>query len=343
MAWMRGPGNNPEAALRFGVKLAAFWRFQGHATEGRAHLRAALAHPAVADFPRAHAGAMLEAGILASFQGDNEEARTLGEASLALYRMLGRQSEESSALIMLGVVLQSSGAFTEARACHEQALVISRSRNAKAPQAICLVNLANVDMLRGDATAARAGLIDALNVMADSGEGTAGVYAQEMLGQLDLREDDLPAARDRFRAANALAMRTGDVMQQAKTTMLLGRTGIAMGDEQGGRAQMAQGLEQLHRLAQKEETLLALDMAAEALQMIGSVDAAARVRAAAATARARFKFHWPPLDRAVHQNDENRAAAILGESAMTEARAQGASWSLPQAVAFTLSEIAAAR
>jgi len=342
MAWLRGPGNDPEAALRFGVKLAAFWRFQGHATEGRAYLRAVLAHPDAANFPRAHAGAMLEGGILASFQGDNDEAQELGVASLALYRSMGRLSEESSVLIMLGVVLQSSGAFAEARVCHEQALAISRTRNAKAPQAICLVNLANVDMLRGDAAAARTGLIAALEVLADSGEGTASVYAHEMLGQLDLREDALAAARERFVTAHGLALRTGDVMQQAKTTMLLGRTDVALGADADGFAQLAQGLERLQRLAQKEEALLALDLAAEALQMRDDCAAAARLRAACNAARTRFKFHWPPLDRAVHERDECVAVALLGEEAIADARRQGASWTLQQAVDFALARIAEA-
>jgi predicted ATPase/class 3 adenylate cyclase len=339
MAWLGGPGNSPEAALRFGVKLAAFWRFQGHATEGRAYLRAALAHPDAAQFPRAHAGAMLEGGILASFQGDNDEARVLGEASLALYRSLGRASEESSVLIMLGVVLQSTGAFLEARACHEQALAISRTRNARAPQAICLVNLANVDMLRGDAPAARAGLLAALDVLADSGEGTAHVYAHEMLGQLDLREGALPAARERFVTAHGLALRTGDVMQQAKTTMLLGRTAVAEGDDDG-LTQIAQGLQRLWQLEQKEETLLALDMAAEALQMRGDAAAATNVRAASNAARTRFKFHWPPLDRAVHERDAADAVALLGELAAADAIRQGEIWTLGQAVDFTLARIA---
>jgi predicted ATPase/class 3 adenylate cyclase len=336
MNFLRGPGSDPDAALRFGVKLAAYWRFQGHATEGRAYLRSVLAHPEAANFPRAYAGAMLEGGILASFQGDNDEARELGEASLALYRSLGRPSEESSVLIMLGVVLQSSGALAEARVCHEQALAISRTRNAKAPQAICLVNLANVDMLRGDATAARTGLVDALEVLADSGEGTASVYAHEMLGQLDLREGALLAARDRFVTANGLALRTGDVMQQAKTTMLLGRTDVALGDEIAGRAQLAQGLEWLQRLAQKEETILALDMAAEVLQMRGDDPAATRVRAACRAARTRYKFHWPPLDRAIHERDEAASVDALGEEPVVAAHSQGVSWTLQQAVDFAL-------
>jgi len=240
------------------------------------------------------------------------------------------------------VVLQSSGAFAEARACHEQALAISRTRGAKAPQAICLVNLANVDMLRGDAPAARSGLLAALDVLAESGEGTASVYAHEMLGQLDLREGALAAARERLVTAHALAMRTGDVMQQAKTMMLLGRTDIALAGGDTGWTQLAQGLERLQRLAQKEETLLALDMAAEALQMRGDAAAATRVRAACNAARARFKFHWPPLDRAVHERDERDAAALLGDAATAAAHRQGLSWTLQQAVDFTLERIAEA-
>jgi predicted ATPase/class 3 adenylate cyclase len=340
MAWLNGQGGDTDAALRIGVKLAAFWRFQGHATEGRAYLREALAHPDAARFPRAHAGATLEAGILASFQGDNDEARAMGEASLALYRSLGRVSEESSVLIMLGVVLQSSGAFAEARVCHEQALAISRTLGAKAPQAICLVNLANVDMLRGDAAAARSGLLAALDVLAESGEGTASVYAHEMLGQLDLREGALATARERFVSAHALALRTGDVMQQAKITMLLGRTDIAVTDGDTGWTCLAQGLERLQRLAQKEETLLALDMAAEALQMRGDAAAATRVRAACNAARLRFKFHWPPMDRAVHERDESAAAALLGDAATADAHQQGSSWTLQQTVDFALERIA---
>lgn len=342
MSYVRGPGANPEAALRFGVKLAAFWRFQGHATEGRAHLRAALAHPDIGRFPLSHAGAMLEGGVLASFQGDNDEARTLGEASLALYRTIGRPSEESSTLIMLGVVLQSSGAFAEARVCHEQALAISRTRKAKAPQAICLVNLAEVDLLRGDAAAARMGLTHAREVLADSGEGTAAIYAHEMLGQLDLREGALLAARDRFVMARELAQRTGDVMQHAKTTMLAGRADMALGDDDNGWRQLADGIARLHRLAQKEETLLGLDMAAEALQMRGDNATATRLRAATNAARILYKFHWPPLDRAVYERDERDAVAMLGQAAAVRIREQSASWSLQQAVECALARIAEA-
>ena len=341
MNYVCGPGANTEAALRFGVKLAAFWRFQGHATEGRAHLRAALARPDASGWPLSHAGAMLEGGILASFQGDNDEARALGEASLVLYRAIGRPSEESSVLIMLGVVLQSSGAFAESRTCHEQALAISRARNAKAPQAICLVNLANVDMLRGDAAAARGGLVHALEVLADSGEGTAAIYAHEMLGQLDVREEALLAARDRFITARDMAQRTGDVMQHAKTTLLAGYADVALGDDDHGWRQLADGLARLHRLAQKEETLLGLDLAAEALQKRGDCATATQLRAATGAARVLYKYHWPPLDRAVWERDESDAVAVLGDATAARLRAQGAAWTLQQAVDCALVRVAA--
>jgi hypothetical protein len=163
-----------------------------------------------------------------------------------------------------------------------------------------------------------------------------------MLGQLDLRDGALAAARERFVTAHALALRTGDVMQQAKTTMLLGRTDLALGNGDTGWARLAQGLERLQRLAQKEETLLALDMAAEALQMRGDFAAATRVRAACNAARNRFHFHWPPLDRAVHERDESDAATSLDDAAMADARRQGSSWTLQQAVDFALQSIAEA-
>lgn len=342
MTYARGPGNDPEAALRLGVKLAAFWRFQGHATEGRAHLRAALAHPDAALHSLPYASAMLQGAILASFQGDNDEARTLGEASLALYRALGRPSEECSTLIVLGVVLQSSGAFDEARARHEQALAIARSRDAKGPQAICLVNLANVDLLRGDTSAARTGLLHALEVLSDNCDSTAGVYAHEMLGQLDLRDGMPLAARERFATARGAAQRTGDVMQAAKSTMLLGRADIALRDFDSGLTQLADGLERLHRLAQKEETLLALEMAAEALQRVGDHASAARLRAASRAARSQYGFHWPPLDRAVYDQDERDALAVLSADAIAALQREGASWPLEKAVEHALARLTAA-
>jgi tetratricopeptide (TPR) repeat protein len=301
-----------------------------------------LGQPDTPRFPLSHAGAMLEGAILASFQGDNDEARALGEACLALYRSLGRPSEESSALILLGNVLQSGGAFDEARACHEQALAIARSRDAKGPQAICLVNLANVDLLRGDAAAARTGLVHALEVLADNCDATAGVYAHEMLGQLDLRDGAFIAARDRFATARAAARRTGDVMQTAKTTMLLGRIDVALMDFDGGLTQLADGLDRLHRLAQKEETLLALDMAAEALQRAGDFASAARLRAATRVARNAYGFHWPPLDRAVHDQDERDALPVLGADELAAAQREGESWSLAQAVDHALARLAGA-
>jgi predicted ATPase/class 3 adenylate cyclase len=339
MAHARGSGGDPDAALRFGVKLGAFWRFRGHATEGRAYLRAVLGHPDVSRFAMSHAGALLQSGILASFQGDSAEARDFGRKALTLYRAIGRPMEEASTLIMLGAAAQYSGDFEDALACHEQALAIARAQSALALQVICFVNLGNTALLRGDAKAARDYLGQALDMIERSGESTAGVYALEMLGQIHLREGALPAARERFRSASGIAQRMGDVMQQAKMAIWLGRVAVETGDMTDGVAQLAEGLRQMHRLALKEETLLALDLSAEALHRLGDSIAAAELRAAAGASRAAFKFHWPPLDRAVAERDARAAAAAVGAEALAAATSRGAARPLADAVEFALDRL----
>ncbi|MFO1303703.1 MAG: adenylate/guanylate cyclase domain-containing protein [Burkholderiales bacterium] len=342
MAHVRGSGNNPDAALRFGVKLGAFWRFRGHATEGRAHLRAALEHPDAGRYPLSHAGALLQCGVLASFQGDSKEALALGRKALALYRSIGRPMEEASTLIMLGAAAQSSGVFDEATACHEEALAIAAKQNAPGLKLICFVNLGNVRLLAGDIDAARERLRQALEGVERSGESTAGIYAHEMLAQIDLREGATLAAQERLSTALALAQRMGDVMQRAKIALWLGRAAVALGDVTNGIAQLGEGLRQLHELGLKEETVLALDLAAEALQRLGDVEAAMQVRAAAAAARAAFSFHWAPLDRAVAEADAHAAMAVLGEAAASSAERRGRARSLADAVDYALERLAAA-
>ena len=339
MAHACGSDGDPDAALRFGVKLGAFWRFRGHATEGRAYLRAALAHRDVARFAMSHAGALLQSGILASFQGDSAEARDFGRSALALYRAIGRPMEEASTLIMLGAAAQYSGDFDDAIACHEQALAIAREEGALALQVICFVNLGNTALLRGDTEAARDYLGQALDMIERSGESTAGVYALEMLGQIDLREGGLAAARERFVAASRIAQRMGDVMQQSKMTIWLGRVAVDDGEMKDGVAQLAEGLRQMHRLALKEETLLALDLCAEALHRLGDFIAAAELRSAANASRVAFKFHWPPLDRAVAEADAADAAAVVGRQALEAAASRGAAKSLGDAVEYALDRL----
>jgi predicted ATPase/class 3 adenylate cyclase len=340
MAHARGSSDHTEAALRFGVKLGAFWRFRGYATEGRTYLRSVLGHPDAGRFPLSHAGALLQSGILASFQGDSGEARELGRRALTLYREIGRPMEEASTLIMLGAAAQHSGDFEDALACHGQALAIAREQGALALQVICFVNLGNTAFLQGDTTAARQNLGHALDMLERSGESTAGVHALEMLGHIDLREGALAAARERFASALGIAQRMGDVMQHSKLTTWLGRVAVETGDVRAGIAQLAEGMRQMHRLALKEETLLALDLVAECLHRLGDAATAADLRSAARALRTQFGFHWPPLDRAVGECDARGAELALGAETVAAAEARGSARSLQEAVAFAVASLA---
>jgi hypothetical protein len=160
-----------------------------------------------------------------------------------------------------------------------------------------------------------------------------------MLGQIHLREGALAAARERFLAASGIAQRMGDVMQESKMTIWLGRVAIETGDRKDGIAQLGEGLRQMHRLALKEETLLALDLSAEALHRVGDFIAAAELRGAANACRAAFNFHWPPLDRVVAEGDAEAAAAVVGAQALAAAASRGAARSLGDAVEYALDRL----
>jgi tetratricopeptide (TPR) repeat protein len=237
---------------------------------------------------------------------------------------------------MLGAAAQTSGDFDDAIACHEQALAIARAQGALALQVICSVNLGNTALLRGDRQGARGHLHQALDMVERSGESTAGVYAMEMLGQIDLREGALGVAGGRFLRALETAQRMGDVMQQSKMQAWLGRLAVETGDPTAGAAQLSEGLRQIHRLALKEETLLVLDLAAEALHRLGDGMQAAELRAAAEALRAKFGLHWPPLDREAAQRDARALSESIGAEAVSAAARRGAAMSLDDAVEHAL-------
>ena len=96
----------------------------------------------------------------------------------------------------------------------------------------------------------------------------------------------------------------------------------------------------MHRLALKEETVLTLDLSAEALHRLGDAAAAADVRGAANASRAAFKFHWPPLDRVAAECDTRAAAMALGAHAAAAAEERGAVRSLNDAVEYALERLA---
>jgi predicted ATPase/class 3 adenylate cyclase len=89
--------------LRLASALWLFWDKQGHYTEGRRWLRAALARREGAP-PWHVAGALLGAGVLARFQGDFDEAERLMNESIAIAQRAGLESLEARAVGSLGTV-----------------------------------------------------------------------------------------------------------------------------------------------------------------------------------------------------------------------------------------------
>jgi len=197
-----------EAQLRLTGALHWFWSMQGHWSEARRWLDAALARsvesppstvPKVmktaayfawrkGEYDRAIAlgeqglvlcrelgdrknGAqlLLWLGIVALRQGDHERATALYEESVSLCRDLGETWLSSMAISQLGAVARDQGDTERAVAFHLQALALAKEAEDKSLIASQLRNLGTDEHRRGDYRQAAAYHRDGLTVSRDVG------------------------------------------------------------------------------------------------------------------------------------------------------------------------------
>ncbi len=144
-----------EKGLRLGAALLRFWLRRGHASEGREHLRAALAHPGGQETTRARCSALFAAGGLPIIHGDLDSARVLLEESLAMAREIGARGLIAWSLANLGMIAEIRGEYSIAYTLDEESVAIMRETGDKHGIAYVLIEIGLVAMAQGNYSEAR--------------------------------------------------------------------------------------------------------------------------------------------------------------------------------------------
>jgi len=115
-----------ELCLRLAAAMRFYWEWQGHLTEGRHWLRAALAVPlqddAAATTLAARAKALSEAARLVCLQNDQASAVKLAEESIALWRQLNDPGGLAAALIHRGWAAHAMGEYETAKSVYQEGM-----------------------------------------------------------------------------------------------------------------------------------------------------------------------------------------------------------------------------
>jgi predicted ATPase len=148
--------------LRLASALWGFWSSQGHYSEGRRWLRAALARRA--DAPPAHvAEALIGSASLARVQGDFDEAERVTHESIAVAHGAGLRSLEARAVGTLAVIALGRRDFRRAAELLAETETLLRELGDEKRLAITVANRAYLALETGDVELAFA--------LADEGRG----------------------------------------------------------------------------------------------------------------------------------------------------------------------------
>ncbi len=242
LAWLKSAEDGAEAGLRLAGALGRFWGIRGYWSEGRAHLREALARAEAAGRTAARARALSRAGSLASGQGDYAAARALYEESLTIWQELGDQRGIAVSLHGLGLVAYYQAHFAAARALLEESLAIRRDLEEKQGIAASLTDLGVVAYHQGDYGAAHSVWEESLAIQRESGERPGIAESLLHMGTLAIVKGDYARARALVEESLAAARESGGKARIAWSLNEVGNVAFCQGDYAAARAFHEQSL-----------------------------------------------------------------------------------------------------
>ena len=184
--------HSPSEALRMAAALGDFWEIGGHLSEGREHLRRALA--SAPGGSAAAAKASFHAGRIAVNLGEADEAQPLLAKAVSDARAAGDTRTEAWALSHLGVVARLRGEVTRSLELLEQAVATARSSGDQWISWVTLNNLADTLHSVGETERALPLIEQALQGMRGlADEHTLAIFASNA-ADMALATADLQAA-----------------------------------------------------------------------------------------------------------------------------------------------------
>ena len=288
LAWLDETGDVPRL-VRLAGALGWFWLFRSYRREGRDWLVRALDSAQAAALRTSDVCRVLHGALVLAFsQGDYAHAQALGRDYLALSRELDDAAGIAAAENLLGVIARAGGDYEAAAAHSETALALYRQIGDAGWVALVLVNLGAVAFLRGTLERAERYLKEALTTSR--------------------------SLQDQFGMAVALS----DLSVVAR----------AGGDRIRARALLTESLEHWRALGTREGLLDWLARVGALAAADGGWQPAARLLAAAETARLEIGYVFEPAER-----DRVAAALELARRGLGETRF-AAAWSTGEGLSF---------
>jgi predicted ATPase len=246
---------DPMVAVKLAVALQNFWVLRGHATEGRATVRALLGLPVLGGSDVARAHALYLGATLAWSQGDPAAALADLATCLALRRALHRSADHAVDL------------------------------------AATLSTIALAKLSAGDATGAREAALEALPLFRHAAHpvGESAVLLQ--LGQVEFFSGHDQLAREHLQAALALARRIKHPETEAEAELVLAQVAFESGDRAGAELGLARSLTQCLAAADRRGAANALWWLGKADLLAGRLVLACARLGEALTAFSAFDMH----------------------------------------------------
>jgi predicted ATPase/serine/threonine protein kinase len=302
-----------EWATRLATALMPYYRRRELLADGRSRIMSVLALPGAS--PRARAGALYAASLLAGEQGDGATSRALLEESVELYRELGDERATVVARNALAVACQLMGDLEAAHAHLAEVLRDAERLGDADSLAQRLNNLASVTHASGDAAGAAALYAQCRGAFEARGDRLGAAWALDQQGDATRDAGDPAAARalyeqslQRFRELDNRAGVATALVDLARLARLSGDL-----DEAGRRAREVLALEPLG--SDRAAVRLLEELAAMAAS---DRDPRRAMVLTAAAAALRGRLGWPltTLERPTSERLIGEQRAALGDEAL---------------------------
>ena len=321
-----------ETALRLGCALWRFWLLNGHLSEGRRWLAAALGRGDEGP-PSLRARAVAAAGVLAVYQADYSDAERLCEESLALARELGDRRGVADALSGLALTAQRAGRPGSAGEMYAEALAMHRELGDEHAVARSLEGVGMSSYFAGDYEAARPPLEESVLLFRKLGDrqGLGAVLVHR--AAVSWAEGDPGGARARLAEALPIVEEFGDRWDTARGLLI---SGLAAADQEAY-AEATSDLERsLAIFGELGDKLLVssctVGFARIAARHVGP-EHVVRLLAAAERMRGAAGAEWPAFQRTAYERELATAREQLSEEAFAAAWAEGSLMTPQEAIA----------
>jgi len=345
MAWPQAPdsGVDPFIALKMAVALQNFWIMHGGVGEGRAVVRAMLAHPAVMDSALARAHGLYVGAALAEVQGDLDEALAMLQECLALRRGFDAPVDLAGTLSTLGLTRLSSGDLEGARADISEALELFRRHGHRVGEAITQLQLGQVKFHLGLSEAARVHLEDSLSIAKEIKHAESEGEGELVLGEIAMEAGDETEAERRFQRSLSVCSSAGDQRGVAHACWALGYLDLRAGRLAAAQSRLREALVVFDAFEMRGPWVGCLEDHAALALALGDVPLACDLAAAAQRLRDSAHLARSPQRQRRWIDMVERLHSALGAVAFDTAWAAAREWDANEMQRRALGALAAAR